>query len=296
MIGPRAAWLQGGRLHLQHGPIDLVIGAEGPGAGAAFQAAGTRFATVLEALVGELPRLRTPVQGPPPGAAPGPFSGPVARRMRAAALPHAARVVTPMAAVAGAVADEVLAAMCAAAPGRLRRAYVNNGGDIALTLTPGARFEIGLHGLGGAVLGRLSLGMADGVGGVATSGQGGRSLSLGLADSVTVVAADAAAADVAATLIANAVDLPGHPAVIRAPAISLDPDSDLGHRHVVTGCGALSKREVARALMAGATTAEQMRADGLIAGAMLWLRGHLQSVGAMDTLGAAPALGELAHA
>jgi uncharacterized protein len=64
--------------------------------------------------------------------------------------------------------------------------------------------------------------------GIATSGRHGRSLSLGIADSVTVLAATAAAADAAATLIANAVDLPGHAAVRRAPACSLDPDSDLG--------------------------------------------------------------------
>ena len=66
--------------------------------------------------------------------------------------------------------------------------------------------------------------------GVATSGWRGRSFSLGIADAVTVLAATAAAADAAATIIANAVDLPGHPAIARRPASELEDDSDLGDR------------------------------------------------------------------
>jgi ApbE superfamily uncharacterized protein (UPF0280 family) len=67
---------------------------------------------------------------------------------------------------------------------------------------------------------------------VATSGwrckgKGGRSFSFGIADAVTVLAGSAAAADAAATVIANAVDLPGHGAITRRPASAIDPDSDL---------------------------------------------------------------------
>ena len=87
--------------------------------------------------------------------------------------------------------------------------------------------------------------------GVATSGWRGRSFSLGIADAVTVLATNAAPADAAATLIANAVDLPGHPAVTRVPARELAPDSDLGDRLVTQGVGPLSPREIAGALEAG---------------------------------------------
>ena len=60
--------------------------------------------------------------------------------------------------------------------------------------------------------------------GIATSGWRGRSFSLGIADAVTVLAATAAEADAAATVIANAVDLPGHPAIdTRAGAASSRP-------------------------------------------------------------------------
>lgn len=271
-MGVQTALLPGGRLHLQHGPIDLVIGAEGA-RGAAFAAAARRLNGLLEGLVAELPLLRAPMQADAPRP-----DGAVARRMDRAVRPLCDVFVTRMAAVAGAVADEVLAAMRAAAPG-LSRAYVNNGGDIALHLAGLARFRVAMAGEDGGGLGRIDLGAGDGVGGIATSGRGGRSLSRGIADSVTVLAADAAAADAAATLIANAVDLPGHPAIIRQPAHDVRPDSDLGGMAVVTGCGALTRAEVARALASGLALAQDMRAAGLIAGAALFLRGQAVALG-----------------
>jgi len=97
---------------------------------------------------------------------------------------------------------------------------------------------------------------------------------LGIADSVTVTAASAAAADVAATLIANAVDLPGHPAIRRAPANSRDPDSDLGNRPITIGVTNLSRSEIHAALSAGAAIADTMAAQGLIEGAVLFLAGE----------------------
>ena len=286
---PVAAILPGDRLHLQHGPIDLVIGADGA-RDVAFRAAARRFETVLDGLVAELPLLRRAVGETPAGA--------VAQRMHKACTSHAdaGAFVTPMAAVAGSVADEVLAAMVVAAP--LTRAYVNNGGDIALHLAPGQRFRIGLAGLDGAGLGQVAITADSPVRGIATSGAGGRSLSLGIADSVTVLAADAAAADVAATLIANAVDLPGHPAIHRVPARDLQDGSDLGARLVVTGVGALHAAEVNRALERGVLVADQMRQRGQIASAALMLRGQVRVVGDIG----APALnnnktkGEMADA
>lgn len=268
MNGAVAALLPGDRLHLHHGPIDLVIGADGDRE-AAFRAASARFRTVLSELVPELRLLRQPVAALPEGA--------IARTMHRAALPHADGVLTPMAAVAGAVAQTVLAAMVAAVP--LRRAYVNNGGDIALHLTEGARFDLAVASPMGADLGRARVTPADPARGVATSGAGGRSLSFGIADAVTVLADSAAGADVAATLIANAVTLPGHPAIATARACDLDPDSDLRAARVVTDVGRLSPSEVSRALARGRACAQDMRARGLIHGAALFLRGQSSLVG-----------------
>src|SRR5260370_35620592 len=129
---PAARLLADGRLHLQHGPIDVVI--EGFGGSAevtlAYRQAWQRFQDILPTLVTELPLLRRQVDDDHPG-----LEGPVARRMLAACRPHAATFITPMAAVAGAVAGEVLAARVT--PRGLAKGYVNNGGDIALPLSPG---------------------------------------------------------------------------------------------------------------------------------------------------------------
>ena len=268
--------LPDGRLHLHHGPIDIVALAEGRPAevAAAHAQATARFATILEELVAELPTLRRPVA---PG--PCPLKGTVARRMWAAALPHATREpVTPMAAVAGAVAEAVLAAMTA---GRsLHRAHTNNGGDIALHLTPKAnpfRLAIAVDPTAPRSPGVLEVPHSAGV---ATSGAHGRSHSRGIADSVTVLATTAPAADVAATLIANATDLPGHPAISRTPARRLSPDSDLGDRLVTTAVGPLTPAETATALDAGEAAALQMLSEGLILGAILVLGGRVRLAGA----------------
>ncbi len=282
MSGPQAAFLPGGRLHLQHGPIDLVIGAFGAASevGGAYDAARACFAEVLQTLVGELPVLRTALGGQMP-----PLAGPVARRMLAACWPYRAGFITPMAAVAGAVADHVLAAMTAAAA--LDRAYVNDGGDIAFHLAAGQSLTCGVVAdlAAPAILGTMRLDAAMPVRGLATSGRackgrGGRSFSFGIADAVTVLAADAAAADAAATIVANAVDLPGHAAIQRMPARDIDPDSDLGGRLVTWEVGALSPADIERALSAGSARAEELRRAGLLFGAVLVLRGRTSVVGA----------------
>ncbi|GAB4360966.1 MAG: UPF0280 family protein [Kiloniellaceae bacterium] len=271
--------LPDGRLHLQEGPIDIVAEAFGAAAEVrrAYEAAAACFHDVLPGLVVELEDLRRPV-----GAAE--LQGPVARRMQAACLPHAGVFVTPMAAVAGAVADHVLAAMVAAAD--LSRAYVNDGGDIALHLTPGATLACGLVAelADPRLNGRAVISHDMKVRGIATSGRatlgdGGRSFSLGIADAVTVFARAAAEADVAATLIANAVDLPGHPAIARRPACEIDPDSDLGARPVTVAVGNLTHAEIAAALARGEAVAREMQAQGLIEAAVLFLSGEAEMVG-----------------
>jgi ApbE superfamily uncharacterized protein (UPF0280 family) len=332
---PRAAarMLDAHRLHLQDGPIDLIVMAEGEGDAerAALAAAERRFVSVLDELCAELPLLRSAAD---PARLP---RGLIARRMWQAVLPFAADTfITPMAAVAGAVADEILAAMAegvspqtssgaAQRPrlshgeravslaersarlekqgegvqpqprARLTRAAVNNGGDIAVHLATGAAWRVGLVDRPDrpSLFGTTTLRGGDGIGGIATSGWRGRSFSLGIADAVTVLAATAAAADAAATVIANAVDLPGHAAITRIPATDLQPDSDLGNRLVTRGVGPLVQADIATALAAGATVARGLLGRCLIAGAALHLAGRTEVVD-KDTSAAAPR--ELLHA
>ena len=278
--GPRITWLPDGRRrHLHHGPIDLIVEAWGAAdeCARAHAQAGARFETLLDELVAELALLRRPVTA----SAPEP-RGAVARRMTAACRPFVAALagafVTPMAAVAGAVADEMLAALTR--DRRLARAYVNDGGDIALHLAPGECLDAGLvSDLDAPALDAVAtIRAGSGVGGIATSGRGGRSFSLGIADAVTVLARDAATADVAATLIANAVDV-DHPAIKRVPARDLDPDSDLGERLVTRAVGVLDERAVAAALDAGKDRAARLCEAGLVIGAVLVLGRRHSSVG-----------------
>jgi uncharacterized protein len=267
----------GRRLHLQDGPIDLIVEAYGSETSvrAAYDAAARRFTGLLDELCDELPDLRRAAD--PARCL---LQGVVARRMHAAVAPFAAEhFITPMAAVAGAVAEEILGAMLDV--GSLKRAYVNNGGDIALHLAPGEHFTVGLidwpdrQGL----MRTAVIAAGDPTRGIATSGRHGRSFSLGIADAVTVLARTAAQADAAATIIANAVDLPGHPAILRCPAQDLQPDSDLGARLVTREVGELSGRDIAAALEAGAASARELFAAGLIDGAALRLQGETAVVG-----------------
>lgn len=261
-----AARLPDGRLHLQHGPIDLVIEAFGASAEVerAYGQAVDRFGDILPALVGELPLLRRPLGGAHPL-----LQGPVARRMAEATWPHRAVYITPMAAVAGAVADEMLQALVR---GRaLDKAYVNDGGDIAIHLAPGQELRAGIFAR--TLDGMARLAFDRPVRGIATSGRGGRSFSLGIADSATVLAATAAAADAAATLIANAVNA-DHRSIERRPARDLDPDSDLGDLAVTVAVGDLPRELVDEALDCGAAEARRLRLAGLIDSAAISLQGE----------------------
>jgi ApbE superfamily uncharacterized protein (UPF0280 family) len=270
--GAVAALLSDGRLHLQHGPINIVAEAFGEPCAvrAGYARAAARFASVLEELVAELPALRS--EGLP-------VEGAIARRMAAAVAPFRPDFVTPMAAVAGAVAEEVLAVLVG--PG-ITRAYVNNGGDIALWLGPGESLTCALAVTGG--LDRVTVRGADPVRGIATSGWRGRSFSLGIVDAVTVLARTAAMADAAATMIANAVNL-DHPGIRRRPAREVQCDSDLGARLVTVGVPVLSADDRAFALNAGLRAAEGFRARGLIEGAALFLQGEMRVVGAVALAG-----------
>ena len=285
--------LSDGRWHFQQGPIDLVIGADGSASAleAAHDDAWHRFAGILDELVGELVLLRMPVAGQCP------LQGVIARRMWNACLPYADRFITPMAAVAGAVAQELIA--CYERSG-VTRAWVNNGGDIALHLASGQSLRIGLY----ADLARFDraqwqngidtdakfeLSSELPVRGVATSGWRGRSFSLGIADSVTVLARSAAAADAAASVIANAVNV-ADPRIVRRPACELKDDSDLGLIPVTVDVPALEPELVAQALHAGLMRAQALRVSDLIWSAALVCQNQFVSTTSVDTvrLGSAP--------
>ena len=271
-MGPCRAQLPDGRWHFQHGPIDIVLGATGDRdeVGLAHQRAWRRFTTVLEELVSELPDLRCPI------GVDCPVSGVIATRMWSACAPFNSGFITPMAAVAGSVAQELASQYDA--PG-IDRAWVNNGGDIALFLASEQTISVGLYAdvdqfdarrlqQGLSVDGKFEVHASSQVRGVATSGWKGRSLSLGIADSVTVLAKTAAEADAAATVIANAVNV-ADSRIIRLPAVDVKDASDLGLLLVTVSVPPLGSKAVQTALQAGLDCAIVLRNKGLICSAVL---------------------------
>lgn len=283
------------RWHFQQGPIDLIIDVEGDAAVAerAIAACWDEFQGVLPGLVQELPALRRAVDHRTT------LRGPVARRMLRACRAFAdERFVTSMAAVAGAVADHLITRFDQRG---ILRACINNGGDIAVFLAPGASFRVGVcshperadvtRSNAAPLSGAFTIDQRSPVRGIATSGWRGRSFSLGVADSVTVLAADAAMADAAATLIGNAVNCL-HPAIVRAPADQLKDDTDLGSRLVTVEVPTLPASAVEAAMLAGRAEAERWRERGLIFAAAIALQGRMEVVVPTST----PALFDMAAA
>jgi ApbE superfamily uncharacterized protein (UPF0280 family) len=284
-MGPTSQELSQGRRHFQHGPIDIIAYAEGDPASVeqAHESAWLRFGQILPELVDELAELRQPVRGA------GGLKGPIAQSMWQACKAclidaDADAFLTPMAAVAGSVAQDL--SLCYQASG-ISRAWINNGGDIALHLTENTAVSIGLF----ADLARLdeqqllagvqtdavfNVAYGMGIAGVATSGWRGRSFSLGIADSVTVFAASASQADAAATMIANAVNV-ADARIVRKPANALKDDSDLGQQLVTVAVPELGQDEIAEALEAGLKKAHTLKQNGLICACVLSCQGWFVS-------------------
>jgi ApbE superfamily uncharacterized protein (UPF0280 family) len=282
--------LSDGRWHFQHGPMDLILQAEGARDAVthAHERAWQRFEGLLQELVSELPGLRAPVGDRCA------LQGVVARRMWAACSPYRAGFITSMAAVAGAVAQEILA--CYDQQG-IDRAWVNNGGDIALHLAPGQSVTVGVYAdiaalnaaqmRNGLVLdGQIRIDSAMPVRGVATSGWRGRSQSLGIADSVTVLARTAAQADAAATIVANAVNVQDA-RIDRMPAWLVRDDSDLGAIPVTVDVPDLPEEQVRRALQQGLQKAQELQSSGLLWFALLACQGQFLATAAPQALAGA---------
>jgi ApbE superfamily uncharacterized protein (UPF0280 family) len=284
-MGPISHELSQGRRHFQHGPIDIIAYAEGDPSSVAqaHEAAWQRFGQILPELVDELAELRKPVGGTVE------LKGPIAQSMWQACKDclidsDAGAFLTPMAAVAGSVAQDLSA--CYQTSG-IRRAWVNNGGDIALHLTEDTAVSIGLFadlarldqqqlvsGIQTDAVFKVQYGM--GIAGVATSGWRGRSFSLGIADSVTVFAASASQADAAATMIANAVNVV-NARIVRQPANAVKDDSDLGQQLVTVSVPKLSQDEIYEALEAGLKKAHMLKQNGLICSSVLSCQGWFAS-------------------
>lgn len=232
-----------GHVFFDYGPVSMVVSAMRGGAGdtdlcrSAFE--------VIDGCLKQMRPVLAVLRRYPESVDPDALCGlpaVMARAVIAAGDP----LLTPMAAVAGSVSDAV--ADFLAGQGA-EKAVANNGGDIAVRLADGQSLKLGVvYDLAAGTVSRtVRLTNRSGVGGVATSGLGGRSLTTGIASGVTVFSARCAEADALATLLADRsyLDLP---AVHTVLAGELDSDSDIADQQVVVGVDPLTEAEKEQAL------------------------------------------------
>jgi ApbE superfamily uncharacterized protein (UPF0280 family) len=194
------------------------------------------------------------------------FNNKISQSMQNATEKFYPDFITPMAAVAGSVADNILNVLIEGSD--LEKAYVNNGGDVSFYLTENQTVKSNLASIPNII---AEINYKDKSRGIATSGWKGRSFSLGIADSVTVLANNAAMADAAATIIANSVDIKDHPLIIKKPASDIYEDSDLKNLMVTVKVGDLKQSDIEEALKNGNEVGKKYLEKGLINSALIEL-------------------------
>ena len=259
---------------ISHGPVFMAVEAwrrgDDPHARAAL-AGAARAAELLEELVPWLEIARLPISDPRCRVT---DEQPlVLRRMIGAVARLGEPDFTPMAAVAGCFSDLAKEAAMEAGADRV---LTNNGGDISMAFgRAGTPFTVGLVSdlNSGTMSHTMEIAPGEGIRGLATSGQGGRSLSKGVVSAVTCLAQTCAAADAAATSVANAA-WADDPAVEYCRAEELDPLTDLKGHTVVRKVGVLPDKAMNQALAAGARRADVLLGSGMIQGAVIFLQGR----------------------
>ncbi len=196
----------------------------------------------------------------------------VVRRMIEATQKMEEADLTPMAAVAGTVSDVVADYIFDKGGTKI---LVDNGGDIAIRLKEEEVTKVGIkaeiESQRSTYL--LSIDSTMGIGGVATSGLGGRSFTKGIAQAATAVAENASFADAAATLIGNSTNV-DDPTIVRILAEKVYPDTDIAGQWVTLKVGNLSQEKVGKALGNGLSKAYSILQKGLIKGAFIAFQGR----------------------
>ena len=248
------------KLFLRHGPINIVLEAIGIDKDLAYQNVKEYFETILEQLVLDMDLLKKEVVFNRK------FNNKISQSMQDATEKYSPTFITPMAAVAGSIADNILRVLINDT--NLEKAYVNNGGDVSFYLNKNQIMKSSLAAIPNMI---AEIKYKDKSRGIATSGWRGKSFSRGIADSVTVLADNAAMADAAATMIGNAVDIYNHPKIKKRPANEIYEDSDLNNLLITFEVGNLTKFEIKEALKNGYQTALQYVENDLINTALIQL-------------------------
>lgn len=186
--------------------------------------------------------------------------------------------LTPMAAVAGSISDEVADFLFQRKD--ITKVIANNGGDIAIRLRGNDSVTVGGKvGLEEAGLSyTFAIGVNDGIAGVATSGLGGRSFTKGIASAAMALASSAALADAAVTVLGNATNI-SDSQIERRLAGELDPDTDIYDELVTVKVGYLEEEKIEDALSNGLAEASRLQKEGKILGALLVVKGRWVKTG-----------------
>ena len=179
-----------GQVYFDYGPVSMVVTAVRNGTGDSALCASA--AEVVERNLRTLGQSLDMLRRYPAHVDPEALTG-TARQMADAVLATGDPWLTPMAAVAGAMSDAVADFLWEQGA---EKVTANNGGDIALRLAPGQKLDMGiLYDLNRSGVDRVVRLLPEhGIGGVATSGLGGRSLTTGIASSVTAFSSPEATA------------------------------------------------------------------------------------------------------
>ena len=197
----------------------------------------------------------------------------IVRRMIEATKKMGEPDLTPLAAVAGTTSDRVAYFISGRGGTKI---IVDNGGDIAIRLREGEMAKVGVKTEIGAKqpIYLVSIDSTMGIGGVATSGLGGRSFTKGIASAATVFAENASLADAAATVIGNFTNV-DDPNISRTFAEKIYPDTDIAGEWVTVEVGKLSSEKIEEALTNGLNKANSICQKGFIKGALIAVQGKV---------------------
>ncbi len=190
--------------------------------------------------------------------------------------------LTPLAAVAGTTSDRVADFIFGRGGTKI---IVDNGGDVAIRLREG---EVARIGVKTDIQARdpdylITVDSTTGIGGVATSGLGGRSFTKGIASAATVLAENASLADAAATVVGNFTNVDDSN-ILRTLAEKVYPDTDIAGEWVTVEVGKLSSEKIEEALNRGLSKAYSICQKRWIQGALIAVQGNVAWTDSLDPL------------
>ncbi len=266
-------WLDGGRILAECGPMRLVIEARigrVPQRDLCIQAASEAFA-LLEKIARQRQRLSRRYRNIPDDLGDDLVDDLALQMLKSVlAVDHD---LTPMAAVAGTIADGVADFLYQRG---MTRVIVNNGGDIAIRIGPDEIVKTGIRAdlTQSTIRDVLTIGGEQASWGIATSGLEGRSLTRGVASAATVIAINARHADAAATSIANASYIEDE-TVVQKPAEQLDPQTDIPGTRVTIQAGPFTEAKKDQALAGAIQKTTELVKKDLILGAYIVVDGKV---------------------